>query len=133
MAARLLAALTVAGVIGGCSAAPPSETLADGTVRAASLERGKQLYDTHGCANCHGREGRGNGHLAPTLDPPPRDFRDRAAYRQGTSPEDIARTLSTGIVDRRTAMPPYAHLPASDRLSIGLFVASLQATEPSRP
>lgn len=109
----------------GCGAPPPSDLFSQAP--EPTIERGRDLFKSHGCVNCHGPEGHGDGHLAPTLEPPPRDFRDRAAYIQGTTAEAIAETLSTGIVKRRTGMPPYAHLPRNDRVSIGLFIASLQS------
>ncbi len=39
----------------------------------ASLALGRQLYQEH-CQQCHGEAGRGDGPLAPTLDPPPLDL-----------------------------------------------------------
>ncbi len=43
---------------------------------AADIERGKALYTKYGCAVCHGRNGHGNGQIARTLNPRPRDFHD---------------------------------------------------------
>ena len=40
------------------------------------LASGKALFIRNGCAVCHGNAGRGDGPVASSLKPPPRDFRD---------------------------------------------------------
>ena len=111
-----------------------------GSQKAAEPERasGRQLYELHGCALCHGPQGRGDGPVAPTLDPPPRDLGDPSAYRIGPSASEIASTLETGIlVFRGSGMPSYAHIPAEDRLELARYIVSLQESsaekEPSPP
>ena len=42
---------------------------------------GRVLYATNGCGACHGQEGKGDGPIAKTLTPPPRDFRDGASFK----------------------------------------------------
>lgn len=88
---------------------------------------GRELYERHGCALCHGPEGRGDGPVAATLDPPPRDLADPAAYRIGPSAAEIASTLEEGIfVFGGSGMPSYAHIPAAERRELARYVASLQ-------
>lgn len=42
-----------------------------------SVLKGKTIYNGKGtCVNCHGREGKGDGQLAGSFDPRPRDFYD---------------------------------------------------------
>lgn len=87
-------------------------------------KRGHQLYMTNGCAVCHGDQGRGDGRIANTLRPPPRDFRDLAHYKKGASVEQIAETIARGIGG--TSMPGYAHLSSQDRLTIARHIVFLQ-------
>jgi len=94
---------------------------------AVGDETGRELYMTHGCAACHGPEGRGNGPLAATLDPPPRDFRDRDAYKRGPAREQIERTLSLGLLGESfSPMPSYPHLTPDERRQLAGHVITLQ-------
>ena len=81
-------------------------------VTAERLARGKQLYADAGCLACHGERGRGDGPSAPTL----KDSRELPIaatdltkpdrFKNGARPEDIYRTLVTGLAG--TPMPSYA-------------------------
>ena len=77
------------------------------------VERGKALFTRNGCAVCHGADGRGDGQVASSLKPPPRDFRDLQAYKNGYSVEEIARTIELGIPG--STMPVYPHVSTADR------------------
>ncbi len=81
-------------------------------VTAERLARGRQLYTDAECVACHGPGGRGDGPSAPTL-------RDRRSlpiaatdltrprrFKNGSRPEDVYRTLMTGLAG--TPMPSYA-------------------------
>jgi high-affinity iron transporter len=93
---------------------------------------GRELYELHGCALCHGPEGRGDGPVAPTLDPRPRDLGDPTAYRIGPTATEIASTLEEGIlVLGGSGMPSYAHIPAEDRRELARYIVSLQKSPPS--
>jgi mono/diheme cytochrome c family protein len=52
-----------------------------GTSEASSVSAGRVLYEENGCATCHGPAGHGDGRIAVTLNPRPRDFRDAAAFK----------------------------------------------------
>jgi high-affinity iron transporter len=91
---------------------------------AASTEKGRQLYLRNGCAVCHGDEGGGDGSLAATLKPPPRDFKEVAAYKKGATVAEIAQTIGKGLAG--TSMPAFAHISAADRLEIARYIAGLQ-------
>ncbi len=105
----------------GCSG--ETEEIEKGAVPVAD-SRGHQLYMTNGCAVCHGDQGRGDGRIANTLRPPPRDFRDLSNYKKGASVEQIAETIARGIGG--TSMPGYSHLTNEDRLTIARHVVFLQ-------
>jgi mono/diheme cytochrome c family protein len=86
---------------------------------------GRALYEANGCGTCHGPEGRGDGPVTKTLHNAPRDLRDGAHFVNGYTVDRIQRTLLTGLVDGISTMPSYAHLSASDRRLLAVFVMSL--------
>ncbi len=74
-----------------------------------SMRRGKRLYEELGCATCHGADGRKS--MAHMLDQRglsvmPMDLTRPETFGNGHSPEDIYRTLMTGLDG--TPMPGYA-------------------------
>ena len=103
------------------SAASPAAAL---PAAAASIEQGRSLFMSYGCAACHGKEGRGDGIVAHTLDPRPRNFHEPSSYRLGASAAIIARTIGDGI--KATSMPAYPSIPAEEREQIAAYVVSLQ-------
>jgi high-affinity iron transporter len=113
MMARTVAACVIAGGIAACGRPP-------------SVAEGRALYRANGCANCHGPSGHGDGPIGLTLRPPPRDFRDGAAFKQGHSESAIATTLAHGV--RGGAMPAFSHLSTHERRSLAAFVRSLRTT-----
>ncbi len=99
-----------------------------------ALPAGEALYVRHGCHVCHGPEGRGDGPVAPTLDPPARDLRDPSTYRVGASEDEIAYTIEYGIlVFGGSGMLPYGHIPAEDRMELARYIVSLQDPSAGRP
>ena len=103
-------------------AAPP--------VTPERLIRGKQLYADAECLACHGERGRGDGPSAPTL----KDDRDLPIaatdltrperFKNGARPEDIYRTLVTGLAG--TPMPSYADSLEPDQVwDLAFYVLSL--------
>ena len=88
-----------------------------------AVAQGKALFIRNGCAVCHGPDGRGDGQIAATLKPPPRDFRDPAAYKNGHSKAAIARTIQKGMPG--TSMPGYGHLSAEEREQMAAYIRSL--------
>ena len=73
------------------------------------IERGQQRYDIY-CAPCHGLSGRGDGPAAPNLEndwgePTPPANLTAPLLRCGPGPEDIYRTLVTGL--NGTPMPEF--------------------------
>ena len=109
----------LAALVAGCTGESDD---AKGTVA-----QGKALFTRNGCAVCHGPDGRGDGQIAATLRPPPRDFRDPAAYKNGHSGAAIARTIQKGMPG--TSMPGYGHLSAEEREQIAAYIRSLLKKE----
>ncbi len=109
---------------GACDQAPdePAEPV-------ISVEVGKKLYRDHGCALCHGQGGLGDGRMARSLDPPPRDF-TKSEFTLGRTVDAVAEAIRTGA-GGRGSMPGYGHLSESDRRALAEFIVSLaeQANE----
>lgn len=94
--------------------------------RAAEIEQGRTLYAANGCGTCHGATGRGDGPMAKTLSPPPRDFRDASAFKNGSEATTVANTIATGLTRDGGQMQPYFHLSGRERLLLARFVISLR-------
>jgi len=75
------------------------------------LTRGKQLYADAECLACHGARGGGDGPSAPTLKDnrnlpiAATDLTRPERFKNGGRPEDVYRTLVTGLAG--TPMPSY--------------------------
>jgi cytochrome c oxidase cbb3-type subunit 2 len=75
------------------------------------IANGQQIFERLQCWQCHGRSGGGDGPLAAVLrdgrNRPirPQDF-TRGVYKSGQQPEDLLRTVLTGL--NSTPMPTYA-------------------------
>jgi mono/diheme cytochrome c family protein len=71
--------------------------------RTAAIGRGSSAYLAAGCPKCHGYTGRGDGVRASLLRDRrdravrPTDFRVPALFIGGSEPEDVYRTLMTGV------------------------------------
>jgi high-affinity iron transporter len=88
-----------------------------------SLARGATVYRSN-CSGCHGDQGRGNGPMAQSLDPPPANLADVTALRTA-SPLDFYRRISIGVVG--TSMPAFeARLSAQDRWAVALYASLLR-------
>ena len=93
---------------------------------AAEIRQGQNLYATNGCGSCHGLDGRGDGPLAKTLAPRPRDFRDAQAFKNGATVDSVAQTIATGLTRDGGQMQPYLHLSDRERRLLARFVISLR-------
>lgn len=69
----------------------------------ASVRRGHDLYQQLQCWQCHGAGGRGDGSKASDLEDDwgfrirPADLTRPSAFKNGARPEDIYRTIATGL------------------------------------
>ena len=75
-----------------------------GLVTAVEAGDGRSLFGER-CAGCHGATGAGDGPAAAAFDPPPRNFRDAAFWRD-RSGANIRRVVREGKPG--TLMPPFA-------------------------
>ncbi len=66
---------------------------------AAAIERGRKLFEQF-CANCHGKNGQGDGPLAAALNPKPSNLAARAGHH---SDGNFAWKIANG----RGAMPAF--------------------------
>ncbi|HJN65990.1 MAG TPA: c-type cytochrome [Pirellulales bacterium] len=88
---------------------------------------GQGLYERH-CSICHGENGRGDGQVASSLTPRPRDFAVRGFRLVSTdngypSKDDILKVLEHGMAG--TNMPAWGHLPEADRDALADYVLKL--------
>jgi cytochrome c oxidase cbb3-type subunit I/II len=91
----------------GAPTAQPVDIPAAPPTTPAHIARGKQIYDRLQCWQCHGRSGRGDGPIAAALPIPPQNL-TRGVYKSGQQPEDLLRTVLTGLAG--TPMAPYAEV-----------------------
>jgi len=105
----------------------PPEPADDQAYRA----RGKELYASMGCFNCHGAAGHGDGPSAPELKDDwgdknmPFDFTSGARLKNGDRPEDVYRTFMTGL--NGSAMPSFAdNLKPNDAWALVHYLRTLQ-------
>jgi mono/diheme cytochrome c family protein len=68
--------------------------------------------------------------MAAALRPPPRDLRQRQAYRQGPELDDIVRSIREGVGTGSGGMPAYAHLSEEDLRLLATYIVSLQEDSP---
>lgn len=107
---------------------PPRET-------EAARARGRALYTDLECFTCHGEAGRGDGPSAPKLKDEagfpirPANLTKPWTFRGGSRPEDVARTIRTGLAG--TPMPAYGD--SIDEAQTWDLVAYLRTLGPERP
>ena len=99
------------------------------SAKAKLVALGRSMYEEAGCAQCHGSPGRGEGPSVKGLRddwgnpiaPPDLTLKP---FKSGTNPEDLYRTLSTGL--NGTPMPSYADaLSANERWALVSYILSI--------
>jgi mono/diheme cytochrome c family protein len=85
-----------------------------------SIGRGKRLYQTHGCANCHGSDGKALVEVVANAT----DLTDPSVWKNGTDEGLVFRSIRDGA---GLAMPPFkAEVTAPEELwHLANFVRSL--------
>jgi high-affinity iron transporter len=87
------------------------------------LDQGRTTYEIY-CIACHGPRGEGDGSVAPTLKPRPRNFRTEP-FRQGAKVPQIFATLSKGVPG--TAMVKFTNLSDDERRALSWYVLDLRS------
>lgn len=82
-------------------------------------EKGKTSY-TRNCQACHGEKGDGQGPTGAFLNPKPRNFATEP-LKQGSKPEEIFRTISTGVPG--SSMVSFGTLPEEERWALTYYVS----------
>jgi cytochrome c oxidase cbb3-type subunit I/II len=97
---------------------------------AASRKRGGELYQTLGCFNCHGPQGRGDGPAVADLKDDwgykitPYDFTSGGHLKCGDRPADLYKVFMTGLTG--TPMPSFADtMSPEDAWNLVHFLRSL--------
>ncbi|MBI2504524.1 MAG: cytochrome c [Candidatus Latescibacteria bacterium] len=119
---RLTAALLLLVLSAGCGK-EPGQGEAD---QDDPVAQGRKLFMANGCNLCHGPEGRGDGPVARSLSPKPRDFADLSAYKRGPGLEQLEETIQKGLHTGQGIMPAFPNIPSEDRRRLALFIQSLQ-------
>lgn len=104
---------------------PPAET-------AEILAEGRQLFMDGGCNACHGDQGRGDGGAAESLQDDwgnpirPFNFTSGKPYKSGPTPQDVYRTVMTGLTGG--PMPSFGDVfEPAQAWAVVLYVRSLGA------
>jgi len=109
---------------GQAVAVPPAPS-----AKAKLVALGRSMYEEAGCVQCHGSVGRGQ---SPSVKGLKDDWGNPIApsdltlkpFKSGANPEDIYRTLSTGL--NGTPMPSYADaLSANERWALVSYILSI--------
>lgn len=85
------------------------------------LIKGKDLY-ANLCSSCHGLSGKGDGSMAPDLDPAPIDFTDSDRARN-RSVFGLYQVIDQGL--EGTSMASYDMLAAQERWALAFYVGGL--------
>ena len=86
------------------------------------LEKAKASFGRN-CAACHGEKGDAATQMAAVLVPKPRNFLTEP-FKKGNKPEDVFKTLSTGIPG--STMVAFTQLPEDERWALSYYVLELQ-------
>jgi len=88
------------------------------------LAHGKKTFEAN-CVSCHGAEGKGDGIGGAALPKKPRNFHSADGWVNARRGSAIFKMFNVGVPP---FMPPYGHLPETDRWALAHFVLSLGPT-----
>jgi len=115
---------------------PQGEKIEVGASLASSpalVARGKELFKELKCIRCHGESLKGDGELAESLMDAWKhavfvhDITDPNYFKSGHTPEDLFRTLTSGLDG--TPMGSYIHIPEEDRWALVHYIRSKSVKE----
>jgi cytochrome c553 len=91
------------------------------------IAKGETLFKST-CASCHGDKGMGDGAGGATLTPKPRNFHEKAGWKNGREIASMYKTLAEGIPG--SGMIAYEFMPAEDRFALIHYVRQFAADFP---
>jgi high-affinity iron transporter len=94
----------------------------------ALIEQGKSTYAIY-CMACHGERGAGDGSVAHTLNPRPRNFATDK-FKQGSAVAQIFGTLTKGVPG--SAMTKFTNLSEEERWAVAWYVVDLKNGKATR-
>ena len=80
---------------------------------------GRDLFDFY-CASCHGRDGKGSGHVAPALRTPPADLTTLSERNKGTFPAAMVAEVIRGGTQSSKAAHGSSDMPVWGPIFKGL-------------
>ena len=89
---------------------------------AESVQKGKELFDKT-CASCHGESGMGDGAAGASLNPSPRNFKEKTGWINSRDIVGMYKTLQEGIPN--SGMVAYEYIIPEERIDILLYVRTL--------
>lgn len=99
------------------------------TTVEALRQTDRTLFGTH-CNVCHGNKGFGNGFLAPTMQPKPRNLADFHAWGVHRSDTEIHDNIALGL--HWSSMPPWRGVLSDEQIwQLVDFIRSMQCDPPS--
>ena len=96
---------------------------------SSTVDKGKQLYLSYGCALCHGWQGHGDGINSQKFLPPPTNFHKPQAYLHGHDNDSIRRSVQYGIKEDTSIMPAFEYIPPEEMDAIIAYLRSLQGDD----
>ncbi len=112
----LVVLVALAGSLAGCGGSPE-----DRLDSAEAIGHGQQLFAIN-CAECHGKQGDGQGPRAAVLTKPPTDFTD-PVWRAGAQPQAVFSAIHLGVPG--TAMPAWPAFTEQETWDLVAYVLSL--------
>jgi mono/diheme cytochrome c family protein len=105
---------------------PPVDVMKVATPTPDLIGKGRDLFRAN-CSSCHGDDGQGDGPVAITLNPKPRNFHSLAGWTNGSKISQIYKTLQDGVPG--TGMASFSYMPPLDRFALIHYARSF-ATGP---
>jgi mono/diheme cytochrome c family protein len=98
----------------------PAETSGTMAAGPGDAAEGQKIYQLR-CTPCHGAQGKGDGPLGKSLNPPPRDHTN-GSYMNAQTDEQLLTVIRNG----KGAMPPWGNtLSEADLMNVLAYVRSL--------
>lgn len=91
------------------------------------IEKGKTIFQST-CVSCHGADGKGDGVVAGSLNPRPRNFTSKDGWINGPKLTSIYQTLQEGI--KGSAMVAYQQFSPEEKFALAHYIRSTFVPDP---